>query len=71
MTEPTRAPERLVDAKAAGKFLGFTPDVVRRMAKAKQLPHYEYGLGSRTYYRFRLSELASADQQQATAATAR
>lgn len=64
-------PEPLVDAKVAGKFLGFHPDVVRSMAKKKQLPCYCYGLGSRTYYRFRLSELASASQQQATAAPGR
>ena len=51
--------ERFLDAKEAGKFLGASPKVLMKWARAGNLPAYPVGFGARRMWRFRLSELAT------------
>ncbi len=49
--------EPFVDVDTVAAYLGFHPVTVRRMAAAGSLRCHRYGLGKRTFFRFRLSEL--------------
>ena len=55
-------PEPFVDCRTAGQFLGFTATQVRRLAEAGKVRAYQYGLGRRKYWRFKLSELANGPE---------
>jgi excisionase family DNA binding protein len=52
--------EPFVDANRAAEFLSVTRRRVLEMARARQIPAYPVGDGSRRMWRFRLSELAEA-----------
>ena len=49
--------EPYVDCEAAGKFLGMSAAHVRRLAEKGLVRAYNYGVGKRRFWRFRLSEL--------------
>lgn len=49
--------EKWVDAKAIAEHLGFKPDHIRVLARAKQLPGVQLQNGSREYWRFKISEI--------------
>lgn len=49
--------EPWVDSIAVGKHLGWSRQVVQRMAQAEQLPCVTYVSGKKTYFRFKLSEV--------------
>lgn len=61
--------EPLLDAKEAGKLLGFSAPTMRKMAAAGQIPGHPYGLGSRIHWRFKLSELDAQQPRTVTSAT--
>ncbi|WP_083808473.1 helix-turn-helix domain-containing protein [Granulicella tundricola] len=51
-------PEPLVDAAEAARFLGVSVTHIRRLAAGGRIVGVDYGVGSRRFWRFRLSELA-------------
>jgi excisionase family DNA binding protein len=51
-------PERFVDARAAGEFLGLHLATVQRLARSGALPAHPIGDGVKMRWRFLLSELA-------------
>ena len=49
--------EALLDSKAVGKILGFSPLTVRRMAERKEIPAIPFGTDKRVVWRFRASSI--------------
>lgn len=49
--------EPYVDVDEAGKFLGLSSTHVRRLVEKGRIKGYDYGIGKRKFWRFRLSEL--------------
>lgn len=49
--------EPLVGAKEAAKYLGFLEVQVRRMARETRIPSIPFQAGTRTMWKFRLSDL--------------
>jgi hypothetical protein len=60
----SQEPERFVDSVVAAEFLSITPRQLLVMARKGALPAYPLGNGQRRVWRFRLSEIAKALEQQ-------
>jgi predicted DNA-binding transcriptional regulator AlpA len=57
ITVPAVMPERFVDARAAGEFLGLHAITVQRLARKGALPSHPVSAGAKVRWRFLLSEL--------------
>ena len=55
---PPTMPERFVDARTAGRFLGLHMVTVQRLARKGTLPAHPIGNGMKIRWRFLISELA-------------
>jgi hypothetical protein len=50
-------PESLVNAEIVSGYMGFSVPTVRKHAEAGSIPGYPYKLGSKTHWRFKMSEI--------------
>lgn len=62
----TSSNEKWLDAEAAGLHLGFSAPTIRKLAAAGRIPGHPYGLGKKTIWRFKLSELDAQQPQTVT-----
>ena len=64
-TEDTeREPERFVDSETAARFLSISQKWILLLARQGEIPAYPLGQGQqRSFWRFRLSELAKAMEE--------
>jgi hypothetical protein len=50
-------PDSLVNAEVVSGYMGFSVPTVRKQAVAGLIPGYPYKLGSKTHWRFKISEI--------------